>query len=67
MNVVLLGPPINAASGWGPVGEQGAASGCEAPGRGAPRGGGDYLTPSQGGGDGCFWLLSPPWARFLVT
>ena len=29
MNVVLLGPPINAARGWGPVGEQGAASGCE--------------------------------------
>ena len=40
MNVVLLGPPLNAASGWGPVGEQGAASGCEAPGRGAPDWGG---------------------------
>lgn len=33
--MVLLGPPINASSGWGPVGEQGAASECEAHGRGA--------------------------------
>ena len=29
--MVLLWPPINAARGWGPLGEKGDASGCEAP------------------------------------
>lgn len=64
--MVLLLPPINAARD-GAGGRKGAPSECEAQEEEGSSRAAEVGEIPQGGGDGCFWLLSPPWTRFLVT